>query len=138
MPATRAQTRAQTRGQTRGQTRRQFCERIGIGLALIGTGAGLALGQGAVRTIKIIAKKFDFTPSVITLKAGEPVVLEFTTEDVLMGFSAPDLEARVDIPPGKTSTLRLTPKVPGEYAFICDVFCGDEHDEMGGKIIVVA
>ncbi|HEY6241042.1 MAG TPA: cytochrome c oxidase subunit II, partial [Burkholderiales bacterium] len=61
--------------------------------------AGLAAAAGALfgaralaqeRVIRVSARKFEFSPSDIELKMGEPVVLEFTTADVLMGFSLPD------------------------------------------------
>jgi cytochrome c oxidase subunit 2 len=25
---------------------------------------------------------------------------------------------------------------PGEYAFLCDNFCGDDHEEMAAKFVV--
>ena len=86
--------------------------------------------------MKVHARRFVYTPNVINLKKGEPVVLEFTTEDVLMGFSIPDLDARADIEPGKTTRLRLTPQQAGTFDFLCDIFCGGGHENMHGKIIV--
>jgi cytochrome c oxidase subunit 2 len=110
---------------------------------LVGASSALALGlagryaaaQGD-RVIKVVAKKFVFTPSQIALKKGESVVFDLTTEDVFMGFSIPDLNARADIIPGKTGRLRLTPQQAGEFDFLCDVFCGDKHEEMHGRIVV--
>ena len=90
------------------------------------------------RVIRISAKKFEFTPSEITLKKGEPVVLELTTEDVTMGFYAKELNASAEIVPGKVTPLRLVPDKTGSFDFICDVFCGDGHEDMGGKIHVTA
>jgi cytochrome c oxidase subunit 2 len=88
------------------------------------------------RVIRIVAKKFEFNPSEITLQKGVPVILELTTEDVAMGFSAPDFKADVEIVPGKVARLRLVPDKAGDFDFICDVFCGDGHEDMGGKIHV--
>jgi cytochrome c oxidase subunit 2 len=102
-------------------------------------GLGLAGGYAAAqseRVIKVRAKKFVFTPSQIALRKGEPVILELTTEDVFMGFSAPELGVRADIVPGKTGLLRLTPQQTGKFDFVCDVFCGDKHEEMQGQIVV--
>ena len=90
------------------------------------------------RVIRIVAKKFEFNPSEITLKKGEPVVLELTSEDVTMGFAASDFDVDVEVPPGKVTTVRLAPDKVGTFGFICDVFCGDGHEDMGGKIVVVA
>jgi cytochrome c oxidase subunit 2 len=96
---------------------------------------GYAAAQSE-RVIKVRAKKFVFTPNQIALKKGEPVIFEFTTEDVFMGFSAPELGVRADIVPGKASQLRLIPQQSGKFDFLCDVFCGDKHEEMQGQIVV--
>jgi cytochrome c oxidase subunit 2 len=114
--------------------------------AIVITGAFLiGLGAGAVQVtahpeeqvIKITAKKFDYTPNQITLKKGVPVILEFTTKDVLMGFSVPDLGARSDIIPGQVARVRIVPNKVGSFPFHCDIFCGSGHEDMTGTITVV-
>ena len=55
-----------------------------------------------------------------------------------MGFNAPDFGVRTDIVPGKAQQLRIVPNKVGEFTYLCDVFCGTGHEEMNGKIIVVA
>ena len=87
--------------------------------------------------IKITAKKFEYTPEKITLKKGVPVILELSTEDILMGFNAPDLGVRTDIVPGKTVRVRVVPTKVGQVEFHCDIFCGSGHEEMDGMITVV-
>src|SRR2546427_10864709 len=59
------------------------------------------------KVIKITAKRFDYTPGNLTLKKGEPVILEFTTLDVLMGFNLPDFNLRADIVPDKVTRVRF-------------------------------
>ena len=109
--------------------------------------AGVALAAGAAfgarafaqeRVIRIAARKFEFVPEKIELKQGEPVVLEFTTADVLMGFSLPDFKLRTDIPPGQVARLRFTPDRLGTFEFVCDNFCGEFHEDMSGRIRVTA
>ena len=109
--------------------------------------AGVALAAGAAfgarafaqeRVIRVTARKFEFVPETIELKQGEPVVLEFTTADVLMGFNAPDFKVRADIPPGQVVRVRLTPDRAGEFEFFCDNFCGEGHETMSGMIRVTA
>ena len=94
--------------------------------------------EPAPRVIPIKAHKFEFVPAEIGLKLGEPVVLEFTTEDVHMGFDAPELGLHADIVPDKTVRVPFTPSKAGSFDFACDVFCGSGHDEMGGVIKVLA
>lgn len=98
--------------------------------------AAYVAAKPQVCVIKIVAKKFDYTPSEIRLKKGEPVVLELSTLDVFMGFSAPDLHVRENIVPGMVTTVRLVPDQIGAFTFFCDVFCGSGHEDMSGTIIV--
>ena len=98
--------------------------------------SGFALAQLKQRTIRIVAKKFEYTPAEITLALGESVVLELTSEDVTMGFSAPDFKIDVEIVPGRVTEVHLVPDKAGTFDFICDVFCGEGHEDMGGKIHV--
>ena len=99
-------------------------------------GAGV-LAQGSERVVRVTARKFAFTPAEIALRKGEPVTLELSTDDVFMGFNAPDLKMRSDIVPGKVMRLRFTPDRAGTFPFLCDIFCGDGHETMSGKITVV-
>jgi cytochrome c oxidase subunit 2 len=108
---------------------------------LLAAGIALAVGARAFaqeRVIRVLAHKFEFVPNDIELKKGEPVVLEFTSADVLMGFSLPDFKVRTDIPPGVTTRLRFTPDRAGSFEFVCDNFCGEFHEDMSGKIRVTA
>ena len=106
---------------------------------LIGLSAGTAhvAAQPEEQVIRIAAKKFDYTPNHITLKKGVPIVLEFTSTDVLMGFSAPDLGVRGDIIPGKLARVRIVPGKTGTFTFFCDIFCGSGHEDMTGSITVM-
>jgi cytochrome c oxidase subunit 2 len=89
------------------------------------------------KIIKVSAKRYEFSPSEITLKKGVPVVLQLSTEDRSHGFYAPSLNLRADILPGKVTELKVTPQKTGDFDFFCDVFCGSGHESMLGKIKVV-
>jgi len=99
---------------------------------------GAAWAQPEPRVIAIKAHKFEFTPDELTLKVGEPVVLELSTNDVHMGFDAPDLGLHADIVPGRAVRVPFTPAKPGSFEFACDVFCGSGHEDMSGVIKVLA
>ena len=90
------------------------------------------------QVVKVVAQRFHYTPGEIRVKAGRPVVLEFTSLDFVHGFSMPDLNVRADLPPGVVTRVRLTAQKPGVYEFLCDNFCGDGHEEMHGRMIVEA
>jgi cytochrome c oxidase subunit II len=97
---------------------------------------GLGLAQAGPRVVKVVARRFTYTPNVIQLKRGEPVTLELTTQDVFMGFNLPDFNVRSDIVPDKVMKVTFTPDKAGTFIFLCDVFCGDGHEEMNGKLVV--
>jgi len=121
------------------RSRRTWLVRAGKGLlaaGLLGAG-GYAATQPAERVIRISTRKFEFMPSEITLIKDEPVILEFTATDDLMGFKSAGLGVRTDIVPGKVTQLRLVPDRAGKFTFYCDVFCGDGHEDMDGTITVV-
>jgi cytochrome c oxidase subunit 2 len=107
---------------------------LAAGIATV-FGAG-AFAQSGEKVIRIVAKKFEYAPAEITLEKGVPVVLELTTEDVAMGFYAPDFKVDAEIVPGKTIQVRLVPDKAGTFDFSCNVFCGDGHEDMSGKIHV--
>jgi len=123
------------------RARRQLCARLACGFGALLTVAAIdAQGGKEVTTkeriIAIQAKKFVYTPNEIILKKDEPVVLAFTAIDFIHGFFIPDMKIRADLLPGQLTQVRLTPGKAGEYAFLCDNFCGSGHEEMNGKIIV--
>jgi cytochrome c oxidase subunit II len=106
-----------------------------LGAATIGLRAA---AQPEEQVIKILARRFTYTPNKLSLKKGVPVVLELTSADVLMGFNAPDFDVRADIIPGKVARVRLVPDKVGTFTFLCDIFCGSGHETMSGTITVAA
>jgi cytochrome c oxidase subunit 2 len=118
--------------------RRHFTLTLGGLLLGAGTIGLTAAAQPKEQVIKILARRFTYSPNQLTLKKGVPVVLELTTADVLMGFSAPDFRVRADIVPGKVAKVRLVPDKVGTFDFLCDIFCGSGHESMNGTITVVA
>src|ERR1044072_6587542 len=103
-------------------------------IILVDTAAAFAFtveaARPAERVIHITAKKFEFTPGEIILRKGEPVVIEIKSEDVKHGFSLPDFKIRVSIEPDNTNTIRFIADKAGRFTFVCDVFCGDGHEDM--------
>jgi cytochrome c oxidase subunit 2 len=114
----------------------------GMIAAALASGAAAGLGLAAAppaddaRVVHVTARQFAFEPSVIVLKKGEPVRLEFTSADRLHGLNVPGLGLRAEIPPGRAAAIALTPQAAGSFPFVCDAFCGSGHDEMDGRIVV--
>ena len=103
---------------------------------LLAAAAGLRAGAAGPRVVRIVAKRFTYTPSEITLKRGEPVVLELVSEDRVHGFKLPAFKIRTDVRPNEVTRVPLTPDRTGTFTFACDVFCGDGHDDMTGSLVV--
>jgi len=93
-------------------------------------------GAAEPRVVRIVAKRFSYTPSEVRLKKGEPVVLELVSEDRVHGFKLPAFKIRADVLPKETTRIPLTPDKTGTFTFACDVFCGDGHDDMTGTVVV--
>ena len=118
------------------QRRRLLAAGAGAALACASYGA-LVRAQPAEQVVRIEARKFEFIPGEVTLKKGVPAVLEFTSPEVNMGFNAPDFKARADLVSGMVTRVRILPGKTGSFEYLCDVFCGDGHEDMAGKITVV-
>jgi cytochrome c oxidase subunit II len=88
------------------------------------------------KSIDVVAKRFEFTPSSITVARDEAVELRLTTEDVRHGFFSRDLELDSEFLPGKTTAVRFTPHKAGSYTVICDRFCGAGHGNMKLTVVV--
>ncbi len=97
-----------------------------------------ALAQaGEPQVVKLVAQRFRYTPAEFQVIAGRPVVLEITSLDFVHGFNMPDMQLRADLPPGPPTRISFTPQKPGNYDFVCDNFCGDHHEDMEGRMVVV-
>ncbi len=99
-------------------------------------GQPLSAEGPAPRVVEVVAKRFQFTPSEVTLKKGEPVTFRFRSEDVKHGFLLKKLKLDVDIDPGKVAEATITPTEAGVFTARCDHFCGEGHRNMKMKIIV--
>lgn len=103
---------------------------------LVGSQLGAAEPAASPRVIRIVAKKFDFTPGEIHVRKGEHVVLELVSTDRKHGFKLPELGIRTDVVPGTPTRIEITPQKPGRYTFACDIFCGEGHEDMNGTLVV--
>jgi cytochrome c oxidase subunit 2 len=92
--------------------------------------SGFAPAPDAPRRIDVTVKKFAYTPSEITLKKGEPVVLVLATQDVTHGLKFKELNLNTKIEKGKPSELAFTPDKAGDFVGHCSVFCGSGHGSM--------
>ncbi|HXU36794.1 MAG TPA: cytochrome c oxidase subunit II [Blastocatellia bacterium] len=68
---------------------------------------------------------------------GRKVKITMTTEDVIHSFYVPAFRIKLDVVPGKYSTVWFEATKPGRYHLFCSQYCGTEHSRMIGWIEVM-
>jgi cytochrome c oxidase subunit 2 len=117
--------------------RREFALAASAWLAGAGGSAIAQEPAGGERRIHVGAARFAFSVAEIGARKGETLVIALTATDFVHGFSLPDLKARIDVPPGKGVELTLRSLPAGRFIYLCDNFCGENHDRMTGVLTVV-
>jgi cytochrome c oxidase subunit II len=87
--------------------------------------------------IEIKASEFQFSPSKIILKKGEPVILRLSSTDRTHGLLLRALKIDKEIPAGQTIDIAVTPRSVGHYTGICNHYCGTGHGGMKLRLTVV-
>jgi cytochrome c oxidase subunit 2 len=67
---------------------------------------------------------------------GRPIKLKMISTDVIHNFSIPEFRVRQDVVPGRYTTLAFTPSQTGKFRFFCAEYCGTNHSQMIGWVIV--
>jgi len=88
------------------------------------------------REIQLAAKKYEFSPNLITVKKGEHVKLVITALDHDHGFKLDAFKINEKLKKGKATTVEFTPDQAGTFPFACSHFCGMGHGKMKGKLVV--
>jgi len=65
---------------------------------------------------------------------NRPVRLTMGSEDVIHDFSIPAFRVKMDVVPGKLTTMWFTATKAAEYHLFCAEYCGTKHSGMIGKI----
>ena len=109
-----------------------FVKTLLLGLSTMGSLAlsGFSSAQDSPKRIEVSVKKFAYTPSEVTLKKGEPVVLALTSDDVAHGLKFKELNLNTRFDKGKPGELAFTPDKVGDFVGHCSVFCGSGHGSM--------
>lgn len=117
---------------------KQFLLAISIALlAIVTCSPYAAKAESTPQRIEVSAKRFAFSPNVVTLKKGQPVVLVLKSEDVPHGIRFKELGIDTKADKGKTSEVAFTPTRSGTFVGHCAVFCGAGHGNMTLTIHVV-
>lgn len=79
----------------------------------------------------------DIVTSQLVLPAGREVDLTLRAQDVIHGFSVPQMRLKQDATPGLTAHIHFTPETPGDYAILCTQVCGLGHYRMQATLRVL-
>jgi heme/copper-type cytochrome/quinol oxidase subunit 2 len=113
----------------------------------------IAAQDQQVQVVELKAKKYEYVPSPVHVKAGTKVQLKITAVDHDHGFSIATfpngtqstgkpglvLASPQDcwqIKKGETTTIELFAQTPGIYEFHCCHLCGMGHKGMKSEIVV--
>lgn len=92
--------------------------------------------EPAPRVVEVSAKRFEFTPNVITLKRDEPVTIRLTSTDRAHGLLINALDVDLDTSEGHPAEVTVTPHATGRFEAICDHYCGMGHGNMKLTVVV--
>jgi cytochrome c oxidase subunit 2 len=70
--------------------------------------------------------------------AGVPVKLVVTSRDVVHSFYIPAFRLKRDAVPGRYNEAWFQATRPGKYDLLCSEFCGLDHSEMRGQVIIMS
>lgn len=94
------------------------------------------------KVVHIVAERFTFVPSEISVEQGTVLELRLTSDDTIHGFrlTGPDQTGEVDVAIPKRGRgdvrVRFEAAEPGRYVFECSRLCGAGHSFMRGTVRV--
>ncbi|MGB7875194.1 MAG: c-type cytochrome [Anaerolineales bacterium] len=105
---------------------------------LVTIGVAWWLGQSNTVTLHAhMPEAGGWTPSDLTVAAGQPLHLRLTSDDVMHGFAiGQSAQPAVDVKPGEMTDYTVMFDKPGTYTFYCTRWCGPNHWRMRGMITV--
>ncbi len=108
-----------------------------LAIALAAIAVLARLDGDAVEVHARVAEDAGWTPSNLSVAAGQPLKLRLTSDDVVHGFAiGQGVWPSLDVMPGKVIETTLVFDKPGKYTFYCTRWCGPNHWRMRGTIEV--
>lgn len=87
-------------------------------------------------TVRVEARSFEYSPSVITVARGDRLTIELVATDVMHGLFIDGYDQSITAEPGQTARLTLVADREGTFRIRCSVSCGPLHPFMVGKLNV--
>ena len=79
----------------------------------------------------------DQISSELVLPADREIDLRLNAQDVIHGFSIPELRLKQNAVPGQTLHIHFTPTTTGTYAILCTQLCGLGHYRMNATLRIL-
>jgi cytochrome c oxidase subunit 2 len=90
----------------------------------------------AGREFRLTARKYQFSPTTISVKPGDRVKLIITAIDADHGFKLEAFNIGRTLPKGEPVMIEFTADRTGSFPFECSHFCGLGHRKMKGQLTV--
>jgi cytochrome c oxidase subunit 2 len=71
------------------------------------------------------------------IPVGQAIKLTMTSEDVIHSFFVPAFRTKMDVLPGRYTTLWFKADKVGTFPLYCTEYCGVEHSRMIGRVVVM-
>jgi cytochrome c oxidase subunit 2 len=114
-------------------------------LALCASGAGAwarpvkGVGADEVKTIDVVASRFQFEPATISVMQGDSVRLRLRSADRSHSLALKAFGVKALIPKGgEVVTVDFVASQVGTFDFTCAEYCGSGHSRMKGRLVVLA
>ncbi len=114
-------------------------------LTVVAAGLTLAAGAGSRwvgaqerEVVEIVAERFTFTPSEISVTVGTTLELRVRSDDTMHGFRIVGRDVNVAVPKRRQgeAVVLFEATEAGRFRFECSRLCGAGHNFMKGEIIV--
>jgi cytochrome c oxidase subunit II len=98
-------------------------------------------------TIYVVAKQWMWSfaypqgggsNGVLYVPTGRPVRLVMTSRDVIHSFYVPDFRLKMDVVPGRSTTMWFQVDTPGRHPVYCAEMCGVGHSMMHAEVVALA
>ncbi|HAR64413.1 MAG: hypothetical protein DKM50_09685 [Candidatus Margulisiibacteriota bacterium] len=89
-----------------------------------------------VRVVTVNAFDYGFKPNPIVVKKGEKVRLIAKSSQGDHGIKIKDYKINLDLPLNKEKFVEFVANKAGSFHFHCNTYCGSEHGDMHGALIV--
>lgn len=86
--------------------------------------------------VYLIARLWEWWP-ILELEKDQSYRLHMSSMDWMHGFSLQPTNINIQIHPNYEMVLTVTPTQSGEFAIVCNEYCGIGHHTMLGRILVV-